>query len=270
MSEPELHLDTGALALGALPGDELAAVEAHLATCESCRTELAGFRETVALLAAVSAETPPASLRRSVLAAIAVTPQLPPADRPEASPVTGEPVVGRHRVSADSAGPPVETVPDNVRPLRPWYRRPAGWIAAAVAAVVIGGGVVVVNQFRNQQQEAQTPAQCVAAAADRVELTPDDGQGAVTYAASCAALTVDVSGLPALPDDRTYQLWALSDQPDVQPRSLGLLPQAADGQQQVVTEPTQPGEVAVAVTAEPGGGSVGPTSQIVWKTDLTS
>ena len=78
-----------------------------------------------------------------------------------------------------------------------------------------------------------------------------------------------VGGLPALPDDRTYQLWALSDQPDVPPRSLGLLPQAADGQSQVVTQPTRPGEVAVAITAEPG--RVGhPTLPIVWMTELTT
>ena len=92
----------------------------------------------------------------------------------------------------------------------------------------------------------------------------------MTYAPSCAAVTVDVTGLPELPEDRTYQLWALSDQPDVQPRSMGLLPQAADGGQQIVTESTRPGEVAVAITAEPGQGSASPTLPIVWMTDLTS
>jgi anti-sigma-K factor RskA len=155
--------------------------------------------------------------------------------------------------------------------LRPWYRRPAGWIAAAAAAVIlVGGGLVAVNQFRGQQQVAQTPEQCVAAAADRTELAPESGAGAVFYAPSCAAVTVDVSGLPALPDDRTYQLWALSEQETVAPRSLGVLPQAADGQSQTVTQPTQPGEVAVAVTAEPAGGSASPTFPIVWRTDLAS
>ena len=81
MTTPDMHLDTGALALGALPADERPAIEAHMDTCESCREELAGFRETVVRLAAVSAQAPPASLRRAVLAAIAVTPQLPPVDR---------------------------------------------------------------------------------------------------------------------------------------------------------------------------------------------
>lgn len=263
MTGPDLHLDTGALALGALPPDEREAVQAHIQTCESCRTELAGFQETVALLAAVSAEVPPASLRRSVLAAVAVTPQLPPVDRPAPASPPAVPIVRPEESGAAE-------IPDNVHYLRPWYRRPVTWIAAAVAALVIGGGLVAVDQFRGQQQEAQSPAQCVATATDRSELTPASGQGVVTYSPSCGAVTVDVAGLPALPDDRTYQLWALSDQADVAPRSLGLLPQAADGRPQVVTESTQPGEVAVAVTAEPGQGSASPTLPIVWKTDLTA
>src|SRR4029077_14076939 len=78
MSTADLHLDTGAMALGALPDDESEAVQAHLETCESCTAELAGFRETVAMMGAVSAEAPAASLRGSSMPRIAVTPQLPP------------------------------------------------------------------------------------------------------------------------------------------------------------------------------------------------
>lgn len=292
MTTPDMHLDTGALALGALPADELPAIEEHVGTCESCRDELAGFRETVVRLAAVAAETPPASLRRSVLAAISVTPQLPPVDRSSESMTA--PALGRHRQpdepppgSAENASSrgdaaegradaasdhdvPREAVEDNVRPLRPWYRRPAAWLAAAAAAVIVGGGLVAINQFRGSEQVAQTPEQCVAAAADRTQLTPENGQGTVLYAPSCAAVTVDVSGLPALPDDRTYQLWALSEQSSTAPRSLGVLPAAAAGQPQTVTQPTQSGEVAVAITAEPAGGSPSPTLPIVWMTELTS
>ena len=135
---------------------------------------------------------------------------------------------------------------------------------------ILGGGLVAINQFRGQQQVAQTPEQCVATATDRTQLTPESGPGTVFYAPSCAAVTVDVTGLPALPADRTYQLWALSEQPTTTPRSLGVLPEAAAGQSQTVTQPTQPGENAVAITAEPAGGSASPTLPIVWMTDLTS
>lgn len=293
MTTPDMHLDTGALALGALPPEELPAAEAHIESCDPCREELAGFRETVVRLAAVAAESPPASLRRSVLAAIAVTPQLPPLDRSAAAaptplaPVAPAPGPGpavpgtptppgivsgtpAAEPGGQPAGPSGTDRPDNVRLLRPWYRRPAGWLAAAAAAVVLGGGLVAVNQSRAPEQVAQTPEQCVATAADRTRLSPANGQGEVYYSPACAAVTVDVSGLPALPEDRTYQLWALSGEPTTAPRSLGLLASAATGAPQTVTQPTQPGEVAVAITAEPAGGSATPTVPILWTTELPS
>lgn len=266
-----MHLDTGALALGALPDDERPAIEEHIEGCDSCREELAGFRETVVRLAAVAAETPPATLRRTVLAAIAVTPQLPPArPSPPRDATAAAPKVHGTTAEAGVDGPSPGAVGGTVRPLRPWYRRPAGWIAAAAAAVVIGGGVVAINQFREPEPLAQTPEQCVAAAADRTEVTPAAGGGGVVYAPSCAAVTVDISGLPALPADRTYQLWALSEEQTAAPRSLGVLPQAATGQPQTVTESTRPGENAVAITAEPAGGSASPTLPIIWTAELTS
>ncbi len=269
MSEGE-HLDTAALALGALPARERATVEAHIDTCDSCRAELVGFRETVSRLAAVAAETPPAALRRSVLAAVAVTPQLPAPD----SPATMTPDTTSAQPSSaptdDAVGPARDALPVAGRRRSPWYRRPGALIAAAVAAVVIVGGAVVITQFRGQQQVAQTPEQCVSSAADQVRVSPASGQGEVVYAVSCGAVTVDVSGLPALPDDRTYQLWALSNAPQNPPRSLGLLPQAADGQPQVVTEPMQLSDTQMAITTEPAGGSAAPTFPVVWQADLAS
>ena len=253
------------MALGALPDDELAQVQEHLATCESCTAELNGFRETVAMLAAVSAETPPASLRRSIMSRIAVTPQLPPlvitAESTEPPPV------------AEPTGPvPSESpqdLPDNVVPIRRWFRRPGALIAAAIAAVVIGGGAVVaINQAGGPgTQVAQTPEECIAQAPDKVEVAPAaGGQGTVSYAASCSAVMLDVTGLPDLPDNQTYQLWALKGD---QARSLDVLPDASAGQPQLVTKSTEPGENAVAITVEPAGGSKTPTLPIVWQASLT-
>jgi anti-sigma-K factor RskA len=231
---------------------------------------LVGFLETAALLGAAVAQTPPASLRRSILERIAVTPQLPP--------LTG---TARHAAPEPPEAPPQDEAPsqdeapveaDNVVPLRrPWYRRASPLIAAAVAAVVIGGGaIVVVNNAQDQgQQTAQTPEQCVATAADKKVLSPDAGQGTVTFAPSCNAATLDVSGLPDLPDNQTYQLWALAGE-TVAPRSLGLLPDASAGNPQLITAETKPGENTVAITAEPAGGSSGPTLPILWVTKLNT
>src|SRR5664279_2944548 len=104
------HLNTGALALDAMTDDEATEAVAHVADCESCAAELAGFLETAALLGSIAAEVPPSSLRRAVMAAIAITPQLPP-------------VVGRHE-RPGLPGPlhplpdaqPADTQPDDTQP----------------------------------------------------------------------------------------------------------------------------------------------------------
>ena len=193
---------------------------------------------------------------------IAVTPQLPPLTRPE------QPVPDA--ASTDPGTATDAPAADNVVPLRrPWYRRASSLIAAAVAAVVIGGGAIAIvnNQQDQAQQTAQTPEQCVATAADKKVLSPQAGQGEVTFAPSCNAATLDVTGLPDLPDNQTYQLWALAGE-TVAPRSLGLLSDASAGNPQLVTAQTQPGENVVAITAEPAGGSAGPTLPILWMTNL--
>ena len=94
------------------------------------------------------------------------------------------------------------------------------------------------------------------------------GSGSAVYAPSCAAVTLDVTGLPDLPTDKTYQLWAIAG--DTPPRSLGVLDAASTGQPQLVTKTTNAGETVVAITAEPAGGSTAPTLPIIWKTTLAS
>jgi len=260
MTTPDMHLDTGALALNALPDDEAAEIQAHLATCDACPAELAGFLETVALLGSVAAEAPPASLRRDIMTRIAVTAQLPPLPPPVSEPVAVP------SPPTPPAGP--RHAADNVVPLRRrWYRRPAALVAAAIAAVVIGGGTVaVINQVNSQNQQIATPEQCVAQAADKKELSPEQGSGNAIYAPSCAAVTLDITGLPDLPTDKTYQLWAIAG--NTPPRSLGVLDQASTGQPQLVTKTTNAGETVLAITAEPAGGSASPTLPIIWKTTL--
>jgi anti-sigma factor RsiW len=54
---------------GALPPDEVAAVEAHLETCAKCRTYLAQIRATIQALGSVSVETLPDEAFDSLLTA---------------------------------------------------------------------------------------------------------------------------------------------------------------------------------------------------------
>jgi anti-sigma-K factor RskA len=262
MTAADPHLDTAAYALHAVPADEAQLVESHLETCESCSAELVGFLETAALLGSAIAERPPASLRQTIMARVAVTPQLPPLVAPPAAPPAAEPEESRSSRELRRGAHRSDTG------LQRWYRRPGALLAAAVAAVVVGGGAIVaVNQVGEDDTVAQTPEQCIAQAADQRQITPAQGGGTVRFAPSCGAALLDVTGLPALPGDRTYQLWALAG---TQPRSLGLLPDATAGKQQIVAAQTQSGENAVAITAEPAGGSEKPTLPILWQAALTS
>ena len=96
------HLNTGSMALDALPEDEAAAFTEHLETCPTCSAELASFLETAAILGGSVAQAPPASLRRSVMQAVATTAQLPPLTSPVGA---ADPVMGRHRQAPDAAEP---------------------------------------------------------------------------------------------------------------------------------------------------------------------
>jgi anti-sigma-K factor RskA len=279
------HLDTAAFALHAVPADEVTQVSDHLDSCESCSAELIGFLETAALLGSAAAEAPPASLRQAIMSRIAVTAQLPPlTGSSPARPASPSPVSGPPSSAPEppvAPGPPAGEITSRPRGRHAaddntdaevvrleWYRRPAALIAAAVAAVVIGAGTIVaVNRTGDDNQAAPTPEQCIAQAADRTQITPATGRGSVSYAPSCGAALVDVTGLPALPSDRTYQLWAIAGE---QPRSLGVLPEASAGQQQIVAAQTQAGENVVAITEEPAGGSPQPTLPILWQATLAS
>jgi len=150
---------------------------------------------------------------------------------------------------------------------RPWYRRPAAFIAAAVAAAVIGGGVLVaVNRASSPTDPQVALEQCVQQAGDAQVLKPADAtQGEVRFAPSCNAALVDVSGLRDLPADRTYQLWVLAGS---NARSVTLLNQAADGQPQIWAAPTQAGDTAIGITEEPAAGSPQPTSSPIWAVTL--
>ncbi|TKV57793.1 hypothetical protein FDO65_16800 [Nakamurella flava] len=243
------HLDTGAMALHALSDEEAERFLDHLDGCSSCALELQGFRETVALLGSTFAQAPPASLRTSVLAAARRTPQLPPVVADQA----------RHRAPAG---------PARAKAARAWYQRPAAWLTAAAAAAVLAVGTFGVVRSVTPTPDTQVAlADCVSAAPDTRVLNPGAAaDGVVRFAPSCGAAVVDVSGLPALPSGRTYQLWVLAGD---QARSVTLLDTAATGQSQEWTATTRAGDTAIGITAEPTGGSPQPTSAPLWAVTLT-
>ncbi len=241
LTHPEASELLGAYALDALDTGECEAVEAHLASCLACTTEVARHREVAGLLTPGYAVPPPGVWER-ISAALE---EVPP-------PLTLAPV---------RAEPPAP--PSNVVPLRPRSRRIGTGIAAmvAVAAVAMIGflGVRVSNDGRriDELAGAQAPAdqlqrsaRAAVAAPDArlVELSSTDGARTAE-----AVLLRDGTGylvkhnLPTLASDQTYQLWALVGTSKI---SVGVL-----GSQPDVVAFKYSGDAwALAITQEKAGG----------------
>lgn len=278
------HLNTGAMALGALPDDEAAVYADHLENCPTCVAELASFLETAAILGSSVAQTPPASLRRSVMAAVAQTPQMPPltdshlgrhhhaAEAQAAEPSTAAATVQERTSSTvqENGGTPASSeVLATVIPLRrTWYRRPQALLAAAVAVLVIGGGTALI--VSKQSTAPQTASACVAAAPDRTVQSPTVGASAggnVTVAGSCDAAVVQMPAISDPPAGKVYQMWLLKGSSST---SVAIMTKQADGTYAAVDAAVHVGDTAVAVTVEPAGGSAKPTTSPFWVVPLSA
>ena len=234
----ELHLLTGAYALDALTGDELAEFEGHLEQCAACAGEVRGLRETAARLGMATAIEPPPWMREQVLAAAGRVRQLPPS--------------GVRLLTAD--GPR--------RRSRLSRRLPRPIAVTAMAAAIVALAVLQVGT-RHQLQQAQTSNQTIASvlsASDaRIEVSSSTAGGTVTAVISPhdGEAVVTASGMPTPTDARVYQLWVISP---AGARSVGLLPgSSARAAAPVLAGDVQPGD-QLAVTIEPAGGTKQPTT----------
>ena len=255
---PDLHTLTGAYALDALdPGNELTRFNRHLDRCQSCASEMRGFREVATAMAFAATTEPPPEMRDQVMAAVARTRQLPPEVRTHARPR-----------------------PRSAAPWIPWL---SGAIATAAIVVAVLFGFAqahtqsALNQARAQNQAlAAAQARAVAAlnqarehdqalakilGAPHVTLlsqrTTKGGVAVVVLDAAKRQLVVATSGLPALPAGKVYQLWLIGP---VKIVSAGLLPTAQAG----VTTPVVATGITkgdkLGLTVEPAGGSKQPTT----------
>ena len=255
-SRQDLHTLTGAYALDALdPGSELTRFNRHLSRCQSCASEVRGFREVATAVAFAATTEPPAEMRDQVMAAVARTRQLPPEIRTHARP----------------------------RRTRAWVPWLSGVVAAAAIVVAVLFGLAQahtqteLNQARAQNQalaldkariiaeldQARAHDQALAAilGAPHVTLlsqrTTKGGVAVVVLDAAKRQLVVATSGLPALPPGQVYQLWLIGP---VKIVSAGLLPAAESG----VTSPVVATGIVkgdkLGLTVEPAPGTAQPTT----------
>jgi hypothetical protein len=244
----DLHILTGVYALDALDtAREVARFERHMNRCESCTSEVRGFRETGTRLAMAVTTQPPPSLRTAVMADVARTRQLPAVD-------------------------------DRARHARPVPRLTLlPRLAAAGAAL---GLVNTQNQLsQTQQQLSQTQQQlsqakrhliaaqtqlaainAVRTAADATlvtKATAIGGRVTVVKSAAKHQLVMTASGLPPAPAGKVYQLWLIGA-PGHKIRSEGVLATLNGSSAPVLISGVLQGDT-FGITLEPRGGTIQPT-----------
>ena len=266
--EQQLHLLTGSYALNALDDAERLEFERYALENPQTLEEVRSLSETASLLAyATEPETPPAALKADIMAAIRNTRQLP------ASSVVSDLASARASKNAAAARNSSGT---------PAQQRPR-WVPllSAAAALVIFAGVGVggwvagqnstkqdmsaqIETLKSQQaaaQEQQDSMLAIMASPDaKMATTALSDGGSVTVASSGKAnkAAVMVNDLPALPADKTYELWFISAAGAVPAGLMSHDDPSVPGMQ--ILSGSMGGATHVGITVEPAGGSPAPTT----------
>ena len=252
--------DVELLALGTLEGEERAAMEAHLATCASCRERLEEARTLLAMLALSAPDAAPGPhVREELLARV----------RAGKDGRVAEALRGR----ADAASAAS-------RRSGFWNWAGLGWVVATL--VIVASTAFVVEQDQRavkhvQALEAQLAGKqhelertravldlLRSADAMRVHLISGSApwpwpEGKVYYEPKKGLLFV-ANNLPPLDPGKAYQLWAVPAKGA--PASAGVFWPDANGNAMVMMPPGSAPSVApmtFAVTVEPEGGLQAPS-----------
>jgi hypothetical protein len=231
-------------ALGALPATEAAAVAAHLVSCSACRAEYDDLRG-IASLVGFAAESTPSEL-----------------DELSAARMKSR-VMASVRADVAARAPAIAA-----RPARPWFAY--GLAAAAVLLAVFssfddaGMRARVADQTQTiatlQSQNAN-----VTALERRLALVVAPGSKRFAVPSgevieSGGHILIALSGFPAAPSGKVYQAWTLSRGAKAVAPSVTFTTDAS-GHALVELPESAANLVAVAVSAEPPGGSKAPTSK---------
>jgi anti-sigma-K factor RskA len=213
--------------LGAVPSDEVPVIRAHILSCEECLSEADGYSTVTASLALAADPVPlPIGFTDRVMGRVAET-----------------------KPALDS------------RPARRRWRW--GW-AQAIAGASLVATAVMAFALINLNDDLSSNRDALSALVHSDEGFALQGQGAVgrVVPTTDGSLLV-VAGLPDAPNDHIYQLWLLDKVcADCAPVSAGTF-DVSDGISIVETDRSLEGFDGAAVTTEPEGGSVAPTTDPV-------
>ena len=231
-----------AYALGALDADEVAALETHLQSCASCRTELAEYHAiSESLLMAVPPRQPPAALRKRLQS------RLPSARRKP-----------RLQLAWD-------------------FGRLATGLAFIALLILNFSSLMQIRQVRNQQvallnQIEGSQAALALLSSPGVNLLPIGGgsvSGTLLFDEQNNRAVLIAQDLPMLGEGQTYQIWLVED--DGGRVSVGLFrPESGQIYTTKVISSTVSinNYLGIGVTIEPAGGSDYPTGERILKVDF--
>jgi anti-sigma-K factor RskA len=229
--------DVGSYVLHALPDEEQERFEAHLATCEACRREVADLRMAADTLPLAAVQVgPPPELRERIMAVVRSEAEL----RNAAGARAEEP-------QADRAGSRRRRWRRPVLSLRPL---PAALAASVLVAAGVVGGVVLSDGGETSTVTGTVRIASAPAARASLKLSDD-------------ATKLQVRRMPPPPSGKVYQVWLKRPNRDPAP-TTALFRTDANGSADVeIQRGRLKGVEQVLVTAEPDGGSMAPTSDPV-------
>ncbi len=255
----QVRAELGAYSMGALAPDESSAVEAHLAQCEQCRSEM---RATADAAAALSAAVRPERMDPAASAAIRKR-LLERARAAPASVVSISSAPGRARLAT-----------------LPWWLAAAASVAFAVTmyrnatvtrdrddfrAALIAESLQVAALRDSLEARERTLLAMAGADVKVVELVADNRRPSARmfWAQATNTWTMFAHNMPAPASGRTYQLWLITR--DGQRISAGTFAPDSSGNAVVSAQYALDRDAlqAIAVTDEPAGGVPQPTGDIV-------
>lgn len=227
--------DIPAYTLGILSDSEQRLVAEHLAECTLCQSELQGYQSVVDQLPLAVSEISPSPRLKTLLM----------------SQVTEKPAARQK-----------ETPPNWIDGLRGFFQRVTPVWAGVSLVLVIALAATNFLLWRQVRQAEERSALAFTTLEMKSDVAAPEAEGLIVITPDGRYGTLVVNGLPALPDDRQYQLWLVQGEQRI---SGGVFSVANSGYGALLVKAPQPlSEYSrFGVTIEPYGGSPGPTGDRV-------
>ncbi len=223
----------GAYALEALPAETLRDVREHMESC-SQHSEVASLHAVASTLPFAAPEMePPPGLKARLMGAI----------RQEAAPAA-------ERASREAHG----------SWLRRWLSPPIRLYALAAALAVAVAALAGWNVYLQTSDDGGQDVTFVRTLTDG-----GAAAGRILYVQEEHFAVITVQHLAPLADDKTYQVWAISDDTAT---GIGLFNTAESGEASTAIQFDLSGVEVVAITVEPAGGSPQPTTEPVLTAEI--